>query len=142
MNTLVSRFSWKPKINHYERYSDIIRTNPKRTVPIKSLDTIRQKLTEPWASWLIDRLTTYLADLTHDEQMTVGQLSDITQTLDIHDQSIQTTIEDLIEANIQRHRCFSDQLTQISNVLVNLLDHGNILRDVSKTSIIKRTKER
>jgi hypothetical protein len=27
MNTLVSRFSWKPKINHYERYSDIIRTS-------------------------------------------------------------------------------------------------------------------
>jgi hypothetical protein len=37
--------------------------DPKRTVPIKSLDTIRQKLTEPWASWRIDRLTTYLADL-------------------------------------------------------------------------------
>ncbi|CAF2069875.1 unnamed protein product [Rotaria magnacalcarata] len=27
MNTLVSRFSWKPKINHYEKYSDIIRTS-------------------------------------------------------------------------------------------------------------------
>jgi hypothetical protein len=142
MNTLVSRFSWKPKINHYEKYSDIIRTNPKRTVPIKSIDIIRQKLTEPWASWRIDRLTTYLSDLTQDEQMTIDQLSDITQTLTIHDQSIRTTIEDLIEANIQRHRCFSDQLNQISNVLMNLLDHGNTLRDLSKTSIIKRTKDR
>ncbi len=27
MSTLVSRFSWKPKINHYEKYSDIIRTS-------------------------------------------------------------------------------------------------------------------
>jgi hypothetical protein len=27
MNTLLSRFSWKPKINHYEKYSDIIRTS-------------------------------------------------------------------------------------------------------------------
>jgi hypothetical protein len=142
MSTLVSRFSWKPKINHYERYSDIIRTNPKRTVPIKNLDTIRQKLTQPWASWRIDRLTTYLSDLTQDEKMTLNQLSDITQVLDIHDPSIRTTIEDLIEANIQRHRCFCDQLTQISSVLVNLLDHGNTLRDISKNSTTKRTKER
>ena len=29
--------------------------------------------------------------------MTVDQLSDITRTLDINDQSIRTTIEDLIE---------------------------------------------
>jgi hypothetical protein len=81
INTLVSRFSWKPKINHYERYSDIIRTSkyfaseqkqfenkifvldPKRSIPIKSLDVIRQKLTEPWSSWRIDQLTTYLSDL-------------------------------------------------------------------------------
>lgn len=83
MSTLVSRFSWKPKINHYEKYSDIIRTStmrcfpiehsrifsfnefldPKRTVPVKSVETIRQKLTEPWASWRIDRLTSYLSDL-------------------------------------------------------------------------------
>lgn len=77
MSTLVSRFSWKPKINHYERYSDIIRTSnfsiihhylrlfldPKRTVPVKSLESIRQKLTEPWATWRIDRLTSYLSDL-------------------------------------------------------------------------------
>jgi len=177
MSTLVSRFSWKPKINHYEKYSDIIRTSkyfilyskqniffiysldPKRTVPVKSIDTIRQKLTQPWASWRIDQLTTYLSDLTQDEQMTLNQLSDITQLLDINDQSIRTTIEDLIEvrnfrfsgkhflfffvkANIQRHRCFTDQLTQISSVLVNLLDHGNTLRDISKSSITKRTKER
>ena len=27
MSTLVSRFSWKPKINHYEKYADIIRTS-------------------------------------------------------------------------------------------------------------------
>lgn len=27
MSNLVSRFSWKPKINHYEKYSDIIRTS-------------------------------------------------------------------------------------------------------------------
>jgi hypothetical protein len=27
MNTLLSKFSWKPKINHYEKYSDIIRTS-------------------------------------------------------------------------------------------------------------------
>ncbi|CAF3344256.1 unnamed protein product [Rotaria sp. Silwood1] len=49
------------------------------------------------------------------------------------------------KANIQRHRCFYEQLTQISNLLVNLLDHGNTLRDicsVSKTSTTKRTKER
>jgi hypothetical protein len=79
MNTLLSRFSWKPKINHYEKYSDIIRTSinlfkfiiikifilldPKRTVPVKSLDTIRKKLTQPWSSWRINRLTTYLNDL-------------------------------------------------------------------------------
>ncbi|CAF1320472.1 unnamed protein product [Adineta steineri] len=50
MNTLLSRFSWKPKISHYEKYSDMIRTNPKRTVPVKSPDTIRTKLTQPWAS--------------------------------------------------------------------------------------------
>jgi hypothetical protein len=142
MSTLVSRFSWKPKINHYEKYSDMIRTNPKRTVPIKSLDGIRQRLTQPWASWRIDRLTTYLSDLTHDEQMTLNQLSDITELLDIDDPSIRTTIEDLIEANIQRHRCFSDQLTQISSVLANLLDHGNTLRDISKSSTTKRTKDR
>ncbi|CAF0891935.1 unnamed protein product [Adineta steineri] len=145
MSTLVSRFSWKPKINHYEKYSDIIRTNPKRTVPVKSVDTIRKKLTEPWTSWRIDRLTTYLSDLTQDEQMTQNQLSDMTQLLDIDDQSIRTTVEDLIEANIQRHRCFCDQLSQISNLLVNLLDHGNTLRDIcsmSKPSTTKRTKER
>ena len=81
MNTLLSRVSWKPKINHYEKYSDVIRmsktifqfesnihwiflsTDPKRTVPVKSFETIRKKLTQPWASWRIDRLTTYLADL-------------------------------------------------------------------------------
>jgi hypothetical protein len=71
--------------------------DPKRTVPIKSIDTIRQKLIQPWSSWRIDRLTTYLSDLTQDEQMTLNQLSDITQLLDINDQSIRTTIEDLIE---------------------------------------------
>lgn len=27
LSTLVSRFSWKPKINHYEKYSDLIRTS-------------------------------------------------------------------------------------------------------------------
>lgn len=32
--------------------------------------------------------------------MTVNQLSDITQLLDIKDQSIRTTIEDLIEVKI------------------------------------------
>ncbi len=37
--------------------------DPKRTVPIKSLDTIRKKLTQPWGSWRINRLTTYLTDL-------------------------------------------------------------------------------
>ncbi|CAF1338565.1 unnamed protein product [Rotaria sordida] len=145
MNTLVSRFSWKPKINHYEKYSDIIRTNAKRTVPVKSLDIIQKKLAQPWSSWRIDRLTTYLSDLTQDEQMTQNQLSDMIQLLNIDDESIRTTVEDLIQANIQRHRCFCEQLTQISSLLVNLLDHGNTLRDiysVSKTSTTKRTKER
>jgi hypothetical protein len=37
--------------------------------------------------------------------MTVDQLSDITQTLVIHDQSIRTTIEDLIEVK-QKTRKF------------------------------------
>jgi hypothetical protein len=27
MSTLAARVSWKPKINHYEKYSDIIRTS-------------------------------------------------------------------------------------------------------------------
>ncbi|CAF2635971.1 unnamed protein product [Rotaria sp. Silwood2] len=145
MNTLVSRFSWKPKINHYEKYSDIIRTNAKRTVPVKSLDIIQKKLTQPWASWRIDRFTTYLSDLTQDEQMTQNQLSDMIQLLDIDDVSVRTTVEDLIQANIQRQRCFCEQLTQISSLLVNLLDHGNTIRDIcsiSKTSTAKRTKER
>ncbi len=38
--------------------------------------------------------------------MTLNQLSDITQVLDIHDPSIRTTIEDLIEVRIperERH---------------------------------------
>ena len=37
--------------------------DPKRTVTVKSLDTIRKKLAQPGASWRIDRLTTYLTDL-------------------------------------------------------------------------------
>jgi len=74
--------------------------------------------------------------------MTVDQLADVAQVLDIHDQSIRTTVEDLIEANIQRHRCFCEQITQISSILVNLLDHGNTLRDISKNSTTKRTKDR
>jgi len=87
MNTLLSRFSLKPKINHYEKYSDIIRTSknfhtqqissifpfffidPKRTVPVKNIDTIRKKLTQPWASWRIDRLTTYLTDLVRSTKL-------------------------------------------------------------------------
>ena len=87
----------------------LIILDPKRTIPIKSVDTIRQKLTQPWSSWRIDRLTTYLSDLTQDEQMTLNQLSDITQLLDINDQSIRTTIQDLIEVrkfrSSERH-CF------------------------------------
>lgn len=142
MSNLVSRFSWKPKINHYEKYSDIIRTNPKRTVPVKTLESIRQQLTEPWSSWRIDQLTTYLSDLTHDEQMTINELTDLTRSLDVNDQLTRTTIEDLIQANIQRHRCFSEQLTQISDVLVSLLEHGNTIRDLSKCSTTKRTKDR
>ncbi|CAF3366473.1 unnamed protein product [Rotaria socialis] len=145
MNTLVSRFSWKPKINHYEKYSDIIRTNAKRTVPVKSLEIIQKKINQPWASWHIDRLTTYLSDLTQEEEITQNQLSDMIQSIDIDDESIRTTIDDLVQANIQRHRCFCEQLTQISSLLVNLFDHGNTLRDVcsvSKTSTTKRTKER
>ncbi|UJR30102.1 hypothetical protein I4U23_017643 [Adineta vaga] len=137
MNTLLSRFSWKPKINHYEKYSDIIRTNPKRTVPVRSLETIRKKLTQPWASWRIDRLATYLTDLTNDEQTTQNNLTDISQLLDqlnINDHSIRNTIGDLLESNIQRHRYFCEQLTQISTLLVNLLDHGNTLREICSTS--------
>ncbi|CAF1091998.1 unnamed protein product [Rotaria magnacalcarata] len=142
MNTLLSRFSWKPKINHYERYSDIIRMNPKRTVPIKSLDTIRKKLTQPWGSWRIDRLTTYLTDLTEDEQTSQNNLSDIAELLDelnINDHSIRNTIKDLLECNIQRHRYFYDQLAQISTILINLLDHGNTLREICSTSRIIAT---
>ncbi|CAF0803844.1 unnamed protein product [Rotaria sordida] len=142
MNTLLSRCSWKPKINHYEKYSDIIRMNPKRTVPIKSLDTIRKKLTQPWASWRIDRLTTYLTDLTEDEQTSQNNLSDIAlllDQLDINDHSIRNTIDDLIEGNIQRHRYFCEHLTQISTLLVSLLDHGNTLREICATSKISTT---
>jgi hypothetical protein len=161
MNTLSARVSWKPKINHYEKYSDIIRTNPKRTVPVKSLDTIRKKLTQPWTSWRIDRLTTYLTDLTQDEQITQNNLSDIAQSLDqlnLNDHSIRHTIEDLLEGNIQRHRYFCEQLTQISTLLVSLLDHGNTLREIcfnsrsstttptsitnSSSTTIRRLKER
>ncbi|CAF1316352.1 unnamed protein product [Adineta ricciae] len=137
MNTLLSRVSWKPKINHYEKYSDVIRMNPKRTVPVKSLETIRKKLTQPWASWRIDRLTAYLADLTHDEQTTQNNLTDMSQLLDqlnISDCSVRNTIGDLIESNVQRHRYFCEHLTQISTLLVNLLDHGNTLREMCSTS--------
>ncbi|CAF1320492.1 unnamed protein product [Adineta steineri] len=115
----------------------MIRTNPKRTVPVKSPDTIRTKLTQPWASWRIDRLTTYLTDLTQCEQTTQNNLSDISQLLnqlDINDHSVRNTIEDLIGGNIQRHRYFCEQLTQISTLLVNLLDHGNTLREICSTS--------
>ena len=35
----------------------------KRTVPLRNPDTIRKQLLEPWASWRIDRLTSYLTDL-------------------------------------------------------------------------------
>lgn len=41
-------------------FSDI---DPKRTVPVKSFEIIRKKLSQPGASWRIDRLTTYLTDL-------------------------------------------------------------------------------
>jgi hypothetical protein len=71
--------------------------DPKRTIPVKNIDSIRKKLTQPWATWRIDRLTTYLSDLVQDEQMTQNQLSDIPELLDIDDPSIRTTIQDLIE---------------------------------------------
>lgn len=104
-------------------------------------------MVQPSSSWRIDRLTSYIKDLTHDEQTTQNDLSDIVRVLKIDDQSVKETIEDLLEANIQRHRCFCEQLTQISSLLVNLLDHGNTLKDVcsmSKTNppAKQRTKER
>lgn len=84
MSTLLSRFSWKPKINHYEKYSDAIRisktwpefvefisllvVDSKRTVPVRTPETTRQKLVQPWASWRIDRLTSYLNDLVRRKQ--------------------------------------------------------------------------
>ena len=39
------------------------RLDPKRIVPVKSADIMRKKLSQPWALWRIDRLTTSLADL-------------------------------------------------------------------------------
>jgi len=94
-----------------------------------------KKLSQPSASWRINRLATYLTDLTEDEQMTQNGLSDIAQSLDqlnINDHSIRNTIGDLIEGNIQRHKYFCEHLTQISTLLVSLLDHGNTLREISK----------
>lgn len=133
INTLSARVSWKPKINHYEKYSDIIRTNSKRTVPIQSPEIIRKKLTESNTSWRIERLTTSLTDLTQNEQLAQKNLSDIALSLDqlnIDDHSIRNAIGDLIEGNVQRHRYFCEHLSQISSLLSSLLDHGNTLKDI------------
>lgn len=106
--------------------------------------------------------------------MTQNNLSDIAQSLDqlnINDHTVRHTIEDLIEVrdvlpqstemielklfqgNIQRHRYFCDHLTQISTLLVSLLDHGNTIKEISSNSksptisnssptTLRRTKER
>lgn len=66
-------------------------------MPVKTVETIRKSLSEPWAAWRIDRLTTYLAELNDDEQTTQNQLSDILQSLQIDDQSVRTAVEDLFE---------------------------------------------
>lgn len=149
MGTLLSRFSWKPKINHYEKYTDVIRMSmatsiwwfifvlsnrvkhkssllhldSKRAVPIKNPDTLRKRLFEPWASWRIERLTSYLNDLvsrsilnriqvelwttcrfrfiqTEDEQLTQENLSDIDRLMNqlkIENVSFEHVVHELIE---------------------------------------------
>ena len=41
--------------------------DPKRTVPVKSFDELQKKLTQPWSSWRIDRLTSYITDLVMED---------------------------------------------------------------------------
>jgi len=137
MNTLASRVSWKPKINHYEKTSDVIRLNSKRTVPLRSPETIRKIFLQTSSSWRIHRLTNYLTDLTEDEQTTQNVLTDLGQSLSqlkIDDEQIRVTIDDLIEENVQRHRNFAEQLTQISSLLLHLLTHENTLKEIQSTS--------
>lgn len=43
------------------------------------------------------------------------------------------------KCNIQRHRYFCEHLTQISTLLVSLLDHGNTLQEICSTSKLTTT---
>ncbi|CAF0796706.1 unnamed protein product, partial [Didymodactylos carnosus] len=142
-NIITSRVTWKPRSNHFEKYTDITKTNPKRTVSMKSLQTVTKKLDSPDACWRIHCLTNYLTNLTCDEQETKKELSDIAlslNSLNITDKTIQNKIEDLLEANIQRHRCFCDQIGETKTILLSMLDHSKFVRDMlirtkTKTSI-------
>ena len=99
-------------------------------------------------------------------------MAQLLDQLNINDHTIRHTIEDLIEVrrkiierkeknecgfcskgNIQRHRYFCEQLTQVSTLLGSLLDHGNTIKEISSTAksptitnasptTLRRTKDR
>lgn len=172
------------------RWISLVHSDSKRTVPIRSPETIRKKFMEPSASWRIDRLTSYLTDLvrrplntkifsfstnfssldrrwTKDTECFVRYWSIINSikhrwwtvstehrrfnrgSLFFSHRSSRTLIFSLFQENLQRHRSFSEQLTQISSLLVQLMNHGNTLKEISssnKTTPLsnstRRTKER
>ncbi|XP_025080362.1 histone deacetylase complex subunit SAP130-like isoform X3 [Pomacea canaliculata] len=134
--------SWKPRCNHFLRYSDV-RPKDDRRPTVNELANQRGILQKS-SGWKLFHMAAQLEDLVENEQKTHQKIAEIKASLAARVGARQVSdpdfnvLQELTQANLQRCQLISDQLMEAKQNMLNILNHRPKIQEIIHKNLSKR----
>ncbi|XP_060078725.1 histone deacetylase complex subunit SAP130-like isoform X2 [Ylistrum balloti] len=135
--------SWKPKNNHFNRYTDV-KPKDERRPTVNELSNQRGVMQKA-SGWKLFHVAAQLDDLTELERTLNSKVLTLQSSLAPQPPSRHSLMEDdlgllheLTQGNIQRSRLISDQLEEAKSNMFKVLDHKTKITEIINKHMSKR----
>ncbi|XP_033760170.1 histone deacetylase complex subunit SAP130-A-like isoform X2 [Pecten maximus] len=135
--------SWKPKNNHFNRYTDV-KPKDERRPTVNELSNQRGVMQKA-SGWKLFHVAAQLDDLTELERTLNSKVLTLQSSLAPQPTSRHSLMEDdlgllheLTQGNIQRSRLISDQLEEAKSNMFKVLDHKTKITEIINKHMSKR----
>ncbi|KAJ8030775.1 hypothetical protein HOLleu_27278 [Holothuria leucospilota] len=140
MDAYRSTCSWKPALNHFERYSDVKQKEEKKA----SIHEIANQrgIIKKTEGWKIKHISGQFEDLTSLEQEIHDEIEDMKRglaTLQKREEDGETaTVYELVQGSLQRSKYVIDNLGEARTIVMKLLEHKPKVSTILKKHANKR----
>ncbi|PIK56086.1 hypothetical protein BSL78_06982 [Apostichopus japonicus] len=140
MDAYKSTCSWKPALNHFERYTDV---KPKDEKKVSIHEIANQRgIIKKTEGWKIKHISGQFEDLTALEQEIHDEIEDMKRGLGslqkMEDDTETATVYELVQGSLQRSKYVIDNLGEARTIVMKLLEHKPKVSTILKKHANKR----